>query len=82
MPSYTYSEKPIVITLQVFNPHGSATLDMPESKTRKAFGIIPLDMLQNARIYIGGAVDPARANCFDVAAHLPPEFSKPLKGKK
>lgn len=66
-----------MITLQVICPHGSATLDMPQSKTKRTFGIIPLDMLQNARLYIGGAVDPARANCFDVAAHLPPEF----KGK-
>lgn len=71
-----------MITLQVLNRHGSATLDMPESKTRKAFGIIPLDMLQGARLYIGGATDPARDGLRDVAAHLPPDFSKPLKGKK
>lgn len=68
-----------MISLQVFNRHGSATLDMPQSKTRRAFGIIPLDMLNNARLYIGGAVDPARANLIDRAAHLPPEFGR--KGK-
>ena len=68
-----------MITLQVFNHHGSATLDMPKSTTRKAFGIIPLDMLQGARLYIGGATDPARDGLRDVAAHLPPEFGR--KGK-
>jgi hypothetical protein len=63
-----------MITLQVFTANGSATLDMPRSTTRKTFGIIPLDMLHNARIYIGGAVDPARDGLRDVVAHASPTW--------